>query len=107
MASLNVWMNGELVGEWSALRTGTPIFRYAQTWTESAYARPLSLSLPITADREIRGQIVENYFENLLPDSVEIRRRMRPTLSALSMSTFDLLTAPVRACVGVVPLFAP
>ena len=107
MGFLNVWMNGELVGQWSALRTGTPIFRYAQTWTESAYARPLSLSLPITADREIRGQIVENYFENLLPDSVEMRRRMRTKLSARSMSTFDLLTAAGRDCVGAVQLLAP
>lgn len=104
MAALNVWMNGELVGEWTALRTGTPVFRYAQTWTESPYARPLSLSLPITADREIRGQIVENYFENLLPDSVEIRRRMRTKLSARSMSTFDLLAAAGRDCVGAVQL---
>jgi hypothetical protein len=28
MASLTVWMNGEHVGEWTTLRTGTPVFRY-------------------------------------------------------------------------------
>src|SRR5688572_31791919 len=99
-------MNGELVGEWAALRTGTPVFRYAAEWTDSRYARPLSLSLPITADREIRGQVVENYFENLLPDSVEIRRRMRTRFAARSMSTFDLLTAAGRDCVGAVQLLA-
>ena len=54
MASLNVWMNGELVGEWTTSRTGTPILRYAESWTRSSHARALSLSLPITSDREIR-----------------------------------------------------
>jgi serine/threonine-protein kinase HipA len=100
-------MNGEWVGEWMALRTGTPVFRYAREWTESAYARALSLSLPITADREIRGAIVDNYFENLLPDSIEIRRRMRTRFGARSMSTFDLLLAAGRDCVGAVQLLPP
>lgn len=100
-------MNGELVGEWTALRTGTPVLRYAREWIESRHARALSLSLPITSDGEIRGQVVENYFENLLPDSIEIRRRMRTKFSARSMSTFDLLTAVGRDCVGAVQLLPP
>ena len=97
-------MNGELVGEWTALRSGTPVFRYATDWIASLYARALSLSLPITADGELRGQVVDNYFENLLPDSIEIRRRIRTVFSASSMSTFDLLTAVGRDCVGAVRL---
>jgi serine/threonine-protein kinase HipA len=107
MAALNVWMNGELVGEWSTLRTGTPVFRYAEAWTESPRARALSLSLPITADRELRGAIVDNYFENLLPDSIEIRRRMRTRFGARSLSPFDLLSAAGRDCVGAVQLLPP
>ena len=107
MASLNVWMNGELVGEWVTLRAGTPLFRYAQDWTDSRNARPLSLSLPITADREIRGAAVENYFDNLLPDSADIRRRIRIRFNAQSMSAFDLLTAVGRDCVGAVQLLPP
>ncbi len=59
-------MNGERVGEWTALRTGTPVFRYEQSWVQSPSARALSLSLPITADREVRGEAVDNYFDNLL-----------------------------------------
>ena len=64
MGSLNVWMNGELVGEWTTLRTGTPLFRYTTTWSQSPRARPLSLSMPITADLEVRGTVVDNYFDN-------------------------------------------
>lgn len=107
MASLNVWMNGELVGEWVTLRSGAPLFRYTPDWTGSRNARPLSLSLPITADREIRGAAVENYFDNLLPDSADIRRRIRSRFNAQSMSAFDLLTAVGRDCVGAVQLLPP
>lgn len=107
MASLNVWMNGELVGEWTNLRTGTPVFRYCKEWRQSPHVRALSLSLPITADNEIRGQVVENYFENLLPDSLEIRRRIRTIFAAKSMNAFDLLTSIGRDCVGAVQLLPP
>src|SRR4051794_32708567 len=107
MATLNVWMNGEHVGEWSTLRTSTSVFRYAESWTQSAYARPLSISLPITADRELRGPVVENYFDNLLPDSAELRRRMRSHYGASSLNPFDLLSAAGRDCVGAVQLLEP
>ena len=55
MSSLHVWMNGEYVGEWGALRGGTAVFRYARSWAQSSHARGLSLSLPLTADLEVRG----------------------------------------------------
>ena len=101
-SSLNVWMNGSLVGEWSILRSGTSVLRYSRGWIESPYARALSLSLPITSDGEVRGPVVENYFENLLPDSIEIRRRIRTQFATPTMSAFDLLTEVGRDCVGAV-----
>ncbi len=104
MASLAVWMNGERVGEWTALRTGTPVFRYEASWIHSPSARALSLSLPITADREVRGDAVDYYFDNLLPDSVEIRRRIRTRFQTRSTGAFDLLSAIGRDCVGAVQL---
>lgn len=97
-------MNGEMVGEWATLRGGTPIFRYAQSWVESPRARALSLSLPVTADLELRGAPVENYFDNLLPDNPDIRRRIRKRFQTPSSNTFDLLTAIGRDCVGAVQL---
>jgi serine/threonine-protein kinase HipA len=107
MASLNVWMNGELVGEWTTGRTGTPVFRYAETWTRAPLARALSLSLPITADREIRGPLVDFYFDNLLPDNPDIRRRIRERYSLRSTGAFDLLEAIGRDCAGAVQLLPP
>lgn len=107
MASLTVWMNGERVGEWGTLRTGTPAFRYELSWTQSQHARALSLSLPITADREIRGDAVEYYFDNLLPDGADIRRRIRTRFRTRSTDAFDLLSAIGRDCVGAVQLLPP
>jgi len=105
--TLNIWMNGELVGEWTTSRTGTPILRYAESWTESRRARALSLSLPITPDREIRGNIVDYYFDNLLPDNPDIRRRIRDRYGLKSTDAFDLLEEIGRDCVGAVQLLPP
>lgn len=107
MPALNVWMNGELVGEWTSSRTGNPIFRYSQSWTLSARGRALSLSLPITPDREIRGPIVDYYFDNLLPDNPDIRRRIRQRYGLKSTDAFDLLAEIGRDCVGAVQLLPP
>jgi len=97
-------MNGELVGEWTTLRTGTPLFRYTTTWSQSPHARALSLSMPITADLEVRGTLVDNYFDNLLPDNPAFRRRIRERFGTRSTQAFDLLEAIGRDCVGAVQL---
>ncbi|GAC1665777.1 MAG: type II toxin-antitoxin system HipA family toxin [Candidatus Dormibacteraceae bacterium] len=108
MASLIVWMNGERVGEWGTLRGGrTPFFRYQESWANSPRGRALSLSLPLTADREVRGSAVEYYFDNLLPDSAAIRSRIRTRFKTHSAAAFDLLTAVGRDCVGAVQLLPP
>jgi serine/threonine-protein kinase HipA len=107
MAELHVWMNGLHVGAWSALRTGTPVFRYDETWVNAEEGRALSLSLPFTAALEHRGDVVTHYFDNLLPDSTEIRRRLRSRFRARSVEAFDLLAAIGRDCVGAVQLLPP
>lgn len=107
MAELHIWMNGQPVGVWSTLRTGTPVLRYHEAWVQSAEGRALSLSLPFTADLEHRGAVVNHYFDNLLPDSADIRRRIRRRFHAKSDEAFDLLTAIGRDCVGAVQLLPP
>lgn len=97
-------MNGLPVGVWTTLRTGTPVLRYQDTWAHAPEGRALSLSLPFTADLEHRGDAVTNYFENLLPDSADIRRRLRRRFHARSGEAFDLLHAIGRDCVGAVQL---
>lgn len=107
MAELHIWMNGMPVGAWTTLRTGTPVLRYHEDWAHSDEGRALSLSLPFTADLEHRGDTVTHYFENLLPDSTDIRRRLRRRFHARSDEAFDLLTAIGRDCVGAVQLLPP
>jgi serine/threonine-protein kinase HipA len=107
MAELHVWMNARPVGVWATLRTGTPVLRYQESWVQSDEGRALSLSLPFTAGLEHRGDAVTNYFDNLLPDSAEIRRRVRRRFHARSGEAFDLLAAIGRDCVGAVQLLPP
>ncbi len=107
MAELHVWMNGQPVAVWTTLRTGTPVLQYHEAWARAEEGRALSLSLPFTAGLEHRGDAVTNYFDNLLPDSAEIRRRLRRRFHARSDDAFDLLSAIGRDCAGAVQLMPP
>lgn len=102
-AALGIWMNGELVGHWRVER-GTHVLNYASEWLRSDKRRSLSLSLPITGAREIRGQVVANYFDNLLPDNDRIRERLRRRFRTRDAQAFSLLEAIGRDCVGAVQL---
>lgn len=107
MSALDVWMNGEHVGEWNTGRKVTATFTYAREWLESPNARALSLSMPIALTREVKGPQVNHYFDNLLPDNPEIRNRIRDRLGLKSSDTFDLLEAIGRDCVGAVQILRP
>ena len=101
---LAVWTNGERVGTWSIL-DGEHRFQYAESWPASPAGRPLSLSLPFTPDNvPHRGNVVLHFFDNLLPDSDTIRRRLRDKFTTGSTDTFALLAAIGRDCVGAVQL---
>ena len=106
-AELNVWMNGELVGTWSRTRTGAHRLTYEEAWLRSPRRRSLSLSLPIGPSREITGASVASYFENLLPENENIRRRLSVRFRTRSTEAFELLTAIGRDCVGAVQLLPP
>lgn len=103
---LAAWMNGLLVGEWRILRNNVMEFQYDQGWFDNQEVRrPLSLSLPLPLENApLRGPSVENYFDNLLPDSDPIRRRLQSRFHTESQDAFDLLTAIGRDCVGALQL---
>jgi serine/threonine-protein kinase HipA len=102
-------MNGILVGQWRVMRNGVTEFQYDQTWLDNRVARrPLSLSLPLPMENApLRGPAVANYFDNLLPDSAPIRRRLQSRFHTGSQDAFDLLAAIGRDCVGAVQLLPP
>jgi serine/threonine-protein kinase HipA len=104
VSSLDVWMNGRHVGVWRQIRGDRDQFVYDPAWLEDPQFRALSLSLPVTASREITSPLVRNYFDNLLPDNPRIRERMRSRYGTRSTDAFDLLEAIGRDCVGAVQL---
>lgn len=105
---LNVWMNGELVGRWHVTAKGRHTFRYVQTWLDAEAARPLSLSMPLRpANLQYADDRVSAFFDNLLPDSRDIRRRIQARFHTSSTNAFDLLAQIGRDCTGAVQLLPP
>lgn len=106
MASLFVYMNGYEVGEYIQRRSGAQEFVYCDSWFErKGGAVPLSLSLPLTA-RTHKGDRVYNYFDNLLPDSADIRNRIQARFGAKTSQAFDLLSHIGVDCVGAIQLMS-
>lgn len=103
--ALSVWANGERVGVWRLPARGPAEFVYDPAWVASPAGRPLSLSLPFTpGNLAQRGPRVLNYFDNLLPDSEAIRKRIAQRYRTDTLDAFDLLQAIGRDCVGAVQL---
>jgi serine/threonine-protein kinase HipA len=96
-------MNGSPVGWLSRRANGIISFRYDAAWLASGNTRPLSLSLPLIS-RTYSGDRVENFFDNLLPDSIPLRNRLQARTGAASPSAFDLLFHIGRDCVGAIQL---
>ena len=101
--TLNVLMNGRLVGFWYQSATGATTFEYAEEWLATPGARPLSLSMPLRST-VYEGHLVYNFFDNLLPDSKAIRDRMQTRFQTSTNRPFDLLSAVGSDCVGAVQL---
>ena len=97
--TLNVYLNSRLVGRLTRRPSGAVEFRYDPSWLEWEHALPVSLSLPLREDR-YTGEPVNAVFDNLLPDSVEIRRRLARRARAKGEDAFSMLAAIGRDCVG-------
>lgn len=99
--TLALWANGSLVGRWTVGARGDMALQYAPAWRASAVGRPLSLSLPFgLGDEPLKGPAVAHYFDNLLPDSPTLRKRVAERFRTGSIEPFDLLGAIGRDCVG-------
>lgn len=103
--SLFLWVNGIHVGRWTIHARGEMELKYDDAWVRHPRGRPLSLSLPLNFHGQaLKGAAVLNYFDNLLPDSEGIRRRVAERFSNGSLDPFDLLRAIGRDCVGAVQI---
>lgn len=102
-ADLHLFMNGQRVGCLTRTSVGQLRFEYSDEWLQSERKRPLSLSMSLS-QRVYIGDVVENFFDNLLPDSQPIRSRIQARFSAKSNRCFDLLWHVGRDCVGALQL---
>ncbi len=98
-APLRVQINGRLVGSLTKEAGGAIEFRYAGEWLSARHAFPVSLSLPLREDA-FRGRPVVAVFENLLPDSDALRRRVAEKVGAEGTDAYSLLAQIGRDCVG-------
>ncbi len=97
---LLVALNGRCVGVLDRAASGAISFKYDSEWLrDEARAIPVSLSLPLREDR-YSGAVVSAYFDNLLPDNVEIRRLVAERVGANGTDPFSLLDKIGRDCVG-------
>ena len=98
---LDIWMNGEPVGQWFRGNSGLPTFKYNKVWASASGGCALSLSLPIPeGDAEVSGHAVDRWFDNLLPDSKVIRERLCRRFGASSTTPAHLLSVVGTDCVG-------
>lgn len=103
-ADLYAYMNGRKVGCLTRTAGGKLLFSYCEEWLGWELRRPLSLSMPLTQE-SYSGDLVENFFDNLLPDSQPIRNRIQARFAARSNRCFDLLWHVGRDCVGALQLY--
>ncbi|MTJ82246.1 MAG: type II toxin-antitoxin system HipA family toxin [Telmatospirillum sp.] len=96
---LRVLLNNRLVGHLNKASSGAIDFRYDQSWLDWEHALPVSLSLPLRED-SYRGEPVVAVFDNLLPDSDALRRRVAEKVGADGADAYSLLATIGHDCVG-------
>ncbi len=103
--TLNVLMNGILVGTLEKTATSGLIFIYNERWLNTPGARPISLSLPLVTEK-FAGDVVYNFFDNLLPDNSQIRSRIQTRFHVPTDQPFDLLASIGKDCVGAIQILS-
>ncbi len=96
---LGVFMNGRTVGRLYRDPDGSYAFDYAEEWLAWENTMPVSLSLPLRADRYTGAPVIA-VFDNLLPDNDDIRRRLAGRVGAEGADAYSLLAKIGRDCVG-------
>ncbi|MEO8400297.1 MAG: type II toxin-antitoxin system HipA family toxin [Gammaproteobacteria bacterium] len=100
---LNILMNGFFIGKLEKTNTGGLTFIYDQKWLSTPGARPISLSLPLVP-QQFSGDVVYNFFDNLLPDNPQIRSRIQTRFHIRTDQPFDLLASIGKDCVGAIQI---
>jgi serine/threonine-protein kinase HipA len=100
-APLNVFINNRLAGRLEKETSGAIQFNYDQSWLDWEHRFAISLSLPLRSKAH-RGAPVIAVFDNLLPDSDAVRRRVAERVGAAGTDSYSLLERIGRDCVGAI-----
>lgn len=100
---LSIIMNGIVIGRLEKDSKNSLSFAYDQRWLATPGARPISLSLPLIS-KLFTGDVVHNFFDNLLPDNSQIRARIQAKLHLPTSQAFDLLASIGKDCVGAIQI---
>ena len=100
---LRVLMNGIPIGQLEKTTNGVLTFVYDKTWLNTPGARPISLSLPL-GEETFSGDVVYNFFDNLLPDNQQIRARIQTKFHVATNQPFDLLANIGKDCIGAIQI---
>ena len=98
-APLNVLLNDRHVGQLLKAPSGAISFTYDRDWLAWEHALPVSLSMPLR-ETPYRGETAAAFFDNLLPDSEDLRRRVAEKVGARGTDAYSMLSAIGRDCVG-------
>lgn len=96
---LQVLLNTRRVGTLRKDPDGAIAFAYHEDWLNTQGAVPVSLSLPLR-ETPWQGAAVSAVFENLLPDSPDLIRRVAERVGAEGVDAFSMLAAVGQDCVG-------
>ncbi|MCE5975061.1 HipA N-terminal domain-containing protein [Sinirhodobacter sp. WL0062] len=97
--TMQVLLNGRLVGYLRLASSGAISFSYDQDWLAWEYAMPVSRSPPLREEPH-QGAPVIAYLENLLPDNQAIRERVATQVRAGGTDAWHILEQIGRDCVG-------
>jgi len=104
-APLRIYLNNRRVGTLTRDVHGAIGFAYHDDWLGREVALPVSLSLPLR-ETPYHGAPVAAVFENLLPDSDRLRRRVAERVGARGIDAYSLLAAIGRDCAGALQFVA-
>ena len=96
-------MNGLFVGTWTQAPSLLQSFTYDPAWLDNPKGRAISLSLPL-AGITYKGMRVSSFFENLLPESETVKKKLQNRFKTSSTRSFVLLEHIGRDCVGALQI---
>ena len=103
MSHLYVYMDDAYIGNFIQLDTGRHAFQYSDEWLEAETGLPLSLSMPLDLSWH-EGPTVTNFFDGLLPDNAEVRKRWGRQFGVSANNPYALLTHMGKDCPGALQI---